>query len=63
VLLVVIDERLEQHAADDAENGGIRADAEGQRENDGDRQAAGPDQGTKRVAEVGQQSHIQSIQR
>ena len=57
MLLVVVDERLEQHAADDAEDGGIGADAEREREDDGDRQAAGPDQGTKRVAEVSQESH------
>ena len=43
-LLVVVDERREQHAADNAEDCGVGADAKGQREDDGEGQAAGPGQ-------------------
>ena len=56
-VLVAVDERPEQHAPDDAENGGVRADAEGQRENDGKGQAPGTDQRTKGELEVGHQRH------
>src|SRR5882724_8846531 len=34
-IFVAIDERAEQHAADDAEDGGIGADAERERDHDG----------------------------
>ena len=62
-LLVVVDERLEQHAADHAEDRRVGADAERERQDDGDGQAAGPEQRAKRVAKIGQQSHDLSIQR
>ncbi len=45
---VAIDERPQQHAPDDAENRRIRADAEGQREDDGERKASGADERAQR---------------
>ena len=38
---VAIDERAEEHAADDAEDGGVGADAESEGEDDGDGEAFG----------------------
>jgi hypothetical protein len=38
---VAVDERPQQNAADDTEDGGVGADAEGQRENDGEGEALG----------------------
>ena len=40
-VLVAIDQRPQQHAADQREDGGVGADAERQREHDGDRQPLG----------------------
>ena len=40
-VLVAVDERPEQHAPDDAEDGGVGADAEGQREDDGEGESLG----------------------
>src|SRR5262245_1685186 len=45
-VFVTVDERLQQHAADDAENGGIGADPEGEREDDSDEQPFGAEQRT-----------------
>ena len=56
-ILVAVDERPQQHAADDAEDGGVGADAERQRDDDGDRQALDPGQRSERVAEVGEEAH------
>ena len=38
-ILVIVDERAQQHAPHDAEDGGVGADAERQRQDDGDRQS------------------------
>ena len=43
--------------ADDAENGGVGANPQGQREDDGDGQAFGPDERTKGEFEVGDEVH------
>ena len=40
-VLVAVDERPQQHAADDAEDGGVGADAERQRQDDGEGEALG----------------------
>ena len=56
-VLVAVDERPQQHAADDAEDGGVGADAERQREHDGDGQALGAGERAKRELEVGDQAH------
>ena len=56
-VLVAVDQRPQQHAADDAEDGGVGADAERQREDDGDGQALDPGQRPQREAEVGDEAH------
>ncbi len=56
-VLVAVDERPEQHAAHDAEDGGIGADAQGQRQHDGGREAPGAGEGTDGVAKIRQEAH------
>ena len=51
-VLVAVGERPQQHAADDAENGGVGADAERERQDDGEGQSLDPDQGPRRVPEI-----------
>ena len=46
-VLVAIDERAQEHAADQAEDGGVGADAEREREDYGDRQPFGSGQGAR----------------
>ena len=48
-------QRTKQHAADDAEDRRVRADAETEREDDGEREAASARQASDGVAEVGDQ--------
>ena len=45
---VAVDERTKQNAANEAEHGGVGADAEGKSEDDGDAQAGRASQGTSR---------------
>ena len=56
-ILVAVDERPQQHAPDDAEDGGVGADAERQREDDGEGEALGPGERAERELEVGDQVH------
>ena len=51
-IFVAIDERPQQHAADDAEDGGVGADAERERDDDGEREALGAQQRAQRDAHV-----------
>ena len=60
-ILVAVDERPQQHAADDAEDGGVGADAERQRQDDGDGRPLTREQGSQRKPEVGEQAHGASI--
>ena len=46
-IFVAIDERAEEHAADDAEDGGVGADPERERENHGDGEAFGVGEGAE----------------
>ena len=55
-VLVAVDERPQQHAADDAEDGGVGADAERQREDDGEAQALDPAKRTDGETQVGNES-------
>ena len=56
-VLVAVGERPQQHAADDAEDGGVGADAEREREDDGDGQALDPGERPQREAEIGENAH------
>ena len=56
-VLIAVDERLQQHAADDAEDGGVGADAERQRQDDREGQALDPHQRPPRETQVGQEIH------
>ena len=56
-ILVAVDQRPQQHAPDDAENRGIGANAERQRQDDGEGQALDPGQRSERKAEIGDQAH------
>ena len=56
-VLVAVDERPQQHAAHHAEDGGVGADAERQRDDDGDGEALDPGQRPQREAEVGEEAH------
>ena len=47
-----------KHAANDAEDGGVGADAERQRHDDGQGKARGSGQGAKGEFEVGHQAHV-----
>ena len=51
-ILVAVDERPQQHAADDAEDRGVGADAQGQRDDDRDGQALDSGERPQRKAEV-----------
>ena len=57
-ILVAVDERPQQDAADDAEDGGVGADAERQGEDDGDGQALDPGERPQGEAEIGEEAHI-----
>ena len=54
---VAVDQRAQQHATNHAEDGGVGADPQRQRHDDGERQALGAAEGAERVFEVGQQAH------
>ena len=56
-VLVLVDQRPQQHAADDAEHGGVGADAEREGDDDGEREPFDPGQGPERVAEIGEEAH------
>ena len=56
-VFVAVDERPQEHAPDDAEDGGVGADAERQGEDDGDGQALDPGQRPQRKPEVGDEAH------
>ena len=62
-VLVAVDERPQQHAADDAEDGGVGADAERQREDDGDGQALDPGERPEGEPEIGEEAHKHSVTR
>ena len=47
-ILVAVDERPQQHAADDAEDRGVGADAKGERDDDGDGESLDPGQRAQR---------------
>ena len=49
-------QRLEQHAANDAEDRGVGADAEPEREHDGEREAAGAGEAAEGVAKIGERA-------
>ena len=55
-IFVAVDERPQQHAADDAEDRRVGADAERQGDDDGDGQALDPGQRPQRKPEVGHQA-------
>ena len=57
-VLVAVDERPQQDAADDAEDGGVGADAERQRQDDGEGQALGPGQRPQSESEIGKEAHM-----
>ena len=54
---VTIDERAQQHPPDDAENRGVGADAERQREHYGDGHSLDPQEGPQCVSKVGDEAH------
>ena len=56
-VFVAVDQRPQQHAADDAEDRGVGADAERQREDDGDGQPLDPGERPEGEAEVGNEAH------
>ena len=62
-ILVAVDERPQQHAPDDAEDGGVGADAERQGQDDGERQALDPGQRPQRKPEIGEEAHDRTIKR
>ena len=45
-------QRIEEHRLDDAEDGGVRADGEREREDDGERETGSPDQAARGMPEV-----------
>ena len=51
-------QRAKQDAAHDAEDGGVGADAEGEREDDGEREAGRAPERAQGVAEVGDHASI-----
>ena len=51
-IFVAIDQRTQQHAADDAEDGGVGADAERERHDDGGGQALGAQEGAQADSHV-----------
>ncbi len=53
-ILVAVDERPQQDTADDAEDRGVGADAERERDDHGEGQTLDPGQRTKRELEVGE---------
>ena len=61
-IFVTVRQRLEQDASNDAEDGGVRPDAQGQCQHDGDRQAPCPDQGAERKPEISHKTHRSSQQ-
>ena len=61
-VLVAVDQRPQQHAADDAEDRGVGADTQRQREDDGERQALGSGEGPKGELEVSQERHEPVVQ-
>src|SRR5262245_34472965 len=56
-VLVAIDQRAQQDAAHDAEDRGVGANAQGQRQRDGQCDPLRPDKGAQRKLEVGQEAH------
>ena len=56
-VLVAVDERPQQHAADDAEDRRIRADAERERQDDGQREPFGAQKRTQSEFEIGKKGH------
>jgi hypothetical protein len=61
--LVAVDQRPQQHASHDAEDGGVGADSQGQGEDYGRRQPLGAGQRAERELEIVEQVHVCSIQR
>ena len=62
-VLVAVDERPQQHAAHDAEDGGVGADAERQRDDHRDGQSLDPGQRAEGEAKVGDEAHTHPITR
>ena len=60
-IFVAVDERPQEDAADDAEDGGIGADAERQGDDHCDGQALDPGQRPEREAEIGDEAHTHPI--
>ena len=56
-ILVLVDERPQQHAAHHAEDGRVGADAQRQGGDDGEGEAFDPGQRAEGVADVGEQAH------
>ncbi len=60
-ILVAVDERPQQDTADDAEDRGVGADAERERDDHGEGQTLDPGQRTKRELEVGDESKFMVV--
>ena len=56
-VLIAVDQRLQQHAADDAEDGGVGADAKRERQDDRECQALDPHQRPPRESQIGKEIH------
>ena len=59
--LIAIDERPQQDATHDAEDGGVGADAERQRQNDRDRESLDAREGTQSDFEILKKRHHRSL--
>src|SRR5581483_3176529 len=55
--LVAVHERPQQHAADDGEDGGVRADAERERRDDGEGEALVARERSQREFQIGEEIH------
>src|SRR4030095_3720668 len=62
-VFIAIGERFEQDAANHAEDGGCRANAEGKGQHHGHRQAPGPQQRTQRKSEISHETHKSTASR
>src|SRR5262245_52685471 len=56
-VLVAVDQRFQQHPADHAEDGGVRANAQCQRQDDRESQAFRLQERTPRKSQIGQKIH------
>jgi hypothetical protein len=60
-ILAAIDQRPQQHAANDAENRRVGADAKGERDDDSERQPFDAGQRPEREAKIGEEAHHKSF--